>query len=440
MKTMKKIFALTLAMMMVFSLALSANAANPVTIENAQDGATYKIYKMLNVKSQVSDENGIAIVYEIAAGWEEFFQQDNVKTYFDVKADNVVVATDAFNDAAAAAVAALAATYATENNLTFTTPIVNNDSVTASLDDGYYLMTSTLGAKKSTLVNINGSSLTIREKNTEDDLPKIEKKVEALGADYKVGDIGNFTITVVCEEGKDTYTVHDLMQGLSVEGTISVRVPEGATATVNNPSTVCTKDCSFEVVVNFGDAKSKAYDEIVITYQAKVLESGVESFSNKAWVENVTDTVDETTTKFTLKKTDGENLLSGAEFELYVDKNEEKIKVPVVAIKDENNNILYYRPAGDNETGVQIVAGEVTIKGLEEGVVYYVKETKAPDGYIPIDGYQQVISDEVKVVNVLGEELPETGGMGTTVLYVMGGLMVAGAVVLLITKKRMSAM
>ncbi len=43
------------------------------------------------------------------------------------------------------------------------------------------------------------------------------------------------------------------------------------------------------------------------------------------------------------------------------------------------------------------------------------------------------------VVNQSGTELPSTGGMGTTIFYVLGGLMMAGAAVLLITKKRMSA-
>lgn len=42
------------------------------------------------------------------------------------------------------------------------------------------------------------------------------------------------------------------------------------------------------------------------------------------------------------------------------------------------------------------------------------------------------------VVNQSGAELPSTGGMGTTLFYVLGGVLVLAAVVLLITKKRMS--
>ena len=46
--------------------------------------------------------------------------------------------------------------------------------------------------------------------------------------------------------------------------------------------------------------------------------------------------------------------------------------------------------------------------------------------------------DEVKILNQSGTELPSTGGMGTTIFYVLGSVLVLGAVVLLVTKKRMS--
>lgn len=43
------------------------------------------------------------------------------------------------------------------------------------------------------------------------------------------------------------------------------------------------------------------------------------------------------------------------------------------------------------------------------------------------------------VVNKSGSTLPTTGGMGTTIFYVVGSILVLGAAILLITKKRMSA-
>ena len=51
---------------------------------------------------------------------------------------------------------------------------------------------------------------------------------------------------------------------------------------------------------------------------------------------------------------------------------------------------------------------------------------------------ETIAATAVVVVNKAGTELPSTGGMGTTVFYVLGAVLVVGAGVLLVTKKRMS--
>ncbi|MDO4357256.1 MAG: LPXTG cell wall anchor domain-containing protein, partial [Clostridia bacterium] len=58
------------------------------------------------------------------------------------------------------------------------------------------------------------------------------------------------------------------------------------------------------------------------------------------------------------------------------------------------------------------------------------------DGSTTVDN---VKVDEVKVLNQTGAELPSTGGMGTTLLYAVGGILVLVAVVLLVAKKRAGA-
>ena len=102
----------------------------------------------------------------------------------------------------------------------------------------------------------------------------------------------------------------------------------------------------------------------------------------------------------------------------------------------------------------------IAVEGLDADT-YYLEETKAPGGYNKLAGPVKVdishtVTDEgahmthtlkqnttdvakVEIENKSGTELPSTGGIGTTIFYVLGSILVIGAVVLLIAKKRMSA-
>ena len=120
-----------------------------------------------------------------------------------------------------------------------------------------------------------------------------------------------------------------------------------------------------------------------------------------------------------------------------------------------------YRVAMNSDTGGTVISngkvttpssGKLRIQGLAEGT-YYLTETQQPAGYnklkdpiqIKIDeaGVIKVVTDkedevtEVKVLNKTGSLLPSTGGMGTTLFYIFGAILVIGSGVVLITKKRM---
>lgn len=97
--------------------------------------------------------------------------------------------------------------------------------------------------------------------------------------------------------------------------------------------------------------------------------------------------------------------------------------------------------------------GKITITGLDADT-YYLREVEAPAGYnkladdvevkiVPTaseDGKTLSLTPvTAKVNNNAGTELPSTGGMGTTIFYVLGSILVVAAVVLLVTKKRMSS-
>ena len=91
--------------------------------------------------------------------------------------------------------------------------------------------------------------------------------------------------------------------------------------------------------------------------------------------------------------------------------------------------------------------GAATFGGIANGT-YYLEETKAPAGYNQLTAPVEVkvnggtteaeLSVTANVANSTGTLLPSTGGMGTTIFYVLGAVLVVGAVVLLVTKKRMS--
>ncbi|WP_304737844.1 LPXTG cell wall anchor domain-containing protein, partial [Dubosiella newyorkensis] len=57
---------------------------------------------------------------------------------------------------------------------------------------------------------------------------------------------------------------------------------------------------------------------------------------------------------------------------------------------------------------------------------------------IPADNTAINGNQTVKVLNTTGAQLPATGGMGTTMLYVIGGILLVGSAILLVTRKRMS--
>lgn len=145
------------------------------------------------------------------------------------------------------------------------------------------------------------------------------------------------------------------------------------------------------------------------------------------------------------------NELEGAGFRLYSDEacnNEIKLK--------KNNDGTYSRDFSTGASGVEMISdnkGQFNVKGLDAGT-YYLKETKTPDGYsackvIPVtikadhSRNDQVnlegsnLTNDIVNIKAGGITLPSTGGIGTTIFYVVGGGLMVAAIVLLVTKKRM---
>ena len=142
--------------------------------------------------------------------------------------------------------------------------------------------------------------------------------------------------------------------------------------------------------------------------------------------------------------------LPGAGFRLYSDKD----CTQEVKLYQKDNFYFPIKDATDKKAVEEMYSdkdGKFNIKGLDAGI-YYLKETKTPDGYGACANKEIVISatHDVNHVDLSGNlsttiinkkaggiTLPSTGGIGTTIFYVVGGGLMVAAIVLLVTKKRM---
>ena len=320
-------------------------------------------------------------------------------------------------------------------------------------------------------------------------------------ADYDIGDSIPFQLKATLANNVSSYTTykvvfHDtLSKGLTYNNDAKVYI-DGTetngftvTATVNADGTT-TLTVSCDDVKALGAGNSSV---ITVEYTAKLNENAVlgsagnpnevylEYSNNPNKSENGNNETGETpkdvvivfTYKTIINKVDSENTpLTGAAFKL------EKL------IKGKDGAADTWTTV--KEFTVDETTTSFTFSGLDDGQ-YKLTETKTPAGYNTIDPIYFVIEathdetadaptlktlnayltdangnkqTEMKdgesvnidlgtvdltagsitttVVNKSGSELPSTGGIGTTIFYVLGGVLVLAAVVLLVTKKRMS--
>ena len=465
---------------MTLALSVSALAAGEgsITINNAVKDQTYTIYELLYLESYNKDAG--AYSYKATAAWKTFIESTDIEgKYMHTDGQGYVTWV---KDADPAAFAKLAQAYAAEHT------IENQGSVTATgtkvefknLELGYYLVDSTLGTLCS--LDTTNPAADIREKNAE---PTNVKEVQEDGNsawgnknDADIGQTVNFQSTITAQAGAENYVFHDKMSSGLTFGSVTGITLNGETVNADN-YTIKTSgfatghDCTFEVIFTQDFCNTlKANDKIVISYTATVNENAVIGGNgnlNESKIEygesgKTTTTPPSTTTTYTWKvdvlkyaevtkadsSTKEEKPLSGAVFTLSRD---DKGTDLITLIKVEKN---VYRVAKTDETGITEITtdetGAFTIEGLDSDTYYLIEKT-APAGYntlkepvtitINSDGKVNVTTenpngvDTVKVLNQTGTELPSTGGMGTTIFYVLGGVLMAGAFVLLVVRKRM---
>ena len=397
---------------------------------------------------------------------------------------------------AAAAFAYLANEYAEDTNteVTALATATGGDSAVVTFENlapGYYLVDSGAGTL-CLLCNVAGTTVTVTEKNS---LPYVTKQVSTphttFASDYATACIGetlNYTLSIAAKAGAENYKLVDVApKGITVNTgneysgikvtytpnnsttatTLTIETDYTVTVTENSDSTTTvTVDLTKYCDAHRNDIQNA--DVFTVTYSASLdADATIGSAGN---VNTVTlyygaDSNDDTlgdmtdvgsakvfTYKITLVKQNNKtpaDQLEGAVFKLYSDKDCTN-EIPLVELTktDSGDGVTtYYRVATDEERnaegfeGATIVAGKVDIVGLAGGNTYYLKEITAPKGYkLPENPVTEVtitsINWSVNVTNTTTSQLPSTGGIGTTVFYTVGGILVLAALVLLVNKKR----
>ncbi len=492
MKRMKKIMALVFAMVMVFSLTVTANAAtitinqNPGTAGTA-GAETYVAYKIFDVTKTSDVTEDVTTDTTLGAGSESGFSYTIAKEsawvsvlnnsgYFTLTESanglvyNVKLADDSYNTSA---YAITIADYLLENKPTTLNAVdkqynITSDgtTATATVDDGYYLITSTLG----TNLVLATSNITI---NTKNEYITATKTVEKTN--YNVGDHVAYTITVNLPASVD-YTkqvvVHDTLDSvLSFNEDVEAKIGTDDFKAFS-VSQEATDDCTFEITLDISglapeEDKDPVPKSIVFTYTAELTSDAAadtgyvnKEFTTYSQYKTTEKTAEIKTFDFDLEKTftGSTDKTLEATFKLYPTASEAKGSTAITFKSDATGYVKVDSNDGAGNATITVTAEKpVNVRGLEAGT-YYLTELTTASGYnlltedvkiviaengnVTINNSNGLLSaadSKITVTNNTGTVLPSTGGIGTTILYIIGGILVLVAVIFLIVKKRMKA-
>ena len=498
MKHARKLASLLLALVMVFALATTAFAQDvtvtggtgSITISNAAKGETYTIYKLFDATVN-ADGSSIAYTGTIP---------ESLNTYFTADENGYISATSAAKDGENMSEGLKTALKAWTATATAAATAESDGSALnfKELAYGYYVVTTTQGNQ---VISVDSTmpNVTIVDKNSS--TPKDLSKT-ASSNDVSIGDTVTYTVSFKTSnyygagtEAKEivSYTIEDtLPEFLSNVTVTSIIVDnDGSDTTTNDRTTVTDQFADKKIVIDWYDEANNQflYDNgatVTITYTAVVTDKAdidgngntnkvTVTWTTKGGDEPGPDKVETDETIFTyaiaLKKVNNKgNALPGAVFQF---------PFYVKSTADANGAYIYAGTTAGAGLTNQITtpdSGVIVVKGVKSGS-YEITEVTAPAGYnkltAPVtvqavktsststhttvyldkDGnvvdvsakeievkvdIDTIAATAVVVVNKAGTELPSTGGMGTTVFYVLGAVLVLGAVVLLVTKKRMS--
>ena len=267
--------------------------------------------------------------------------------------------------------------------------------------------------------------------------------IKSNGNTYNITDSSKYTIDTTDLESQNSFVVNIDVKACAKDAGFDLN--NGATITVTY-----TAHLNDKAYVNTAGGSTSNINKVYLTYSNNPKdESSIGKTPESTPVYVYTYQLNNTKHQDTEKGP----ALEGACFRLYSDE----------ACTDQSEVQLYqkdgfYYPIKDvlGKEAVEMKSaanGTFNVKGLDAGT-YYLKEITPPDGYsackvIPVtikadhSRNDQVnlegsnLTNDIVNIKAGGITLPSTGGIGTTIFYVVGGGLMVGALVLLVTKKRM---
>ena len=479
-KILTGIIAGAMALSMVFSAgnALDVKAAGngSITVSNTTKDESYALYKVFDATYEgdkvayTYDGSNSAFLAALQASTSPFTVSEYNGVYSVVRKDTVTddqVIID----------------FIKENNANYGSALQTLKGNGAEikfegLGYGYYYITSTLGTAvtidsatpNATVIDKNQTTTVDKQESVDevhwlyDGYGKVEDPIPTqmvgMKVDYKL------TGTVTQYIGKDQVTfllfTDTLSEGLTANNDVKVTVDgkevnaevnyDGQTTTIK----LVTADANLKPIY-----PSNAQYEI--TYSATVNEKAVDMVQNNEvkLTDNNGNTIGTDRTEVVnynifLVKKDAKTgkVLADAEFKLFTTEKGD-VEIPVVLVSGTGDATSteknVYRVATADEitkgetvkTMVTGTTGVIEVKGFANGT-YYFEETKAPAGYNRLEGRTPATVNgantaEIPVLNNSGSLLPSTGGIGTTIFYILGGILIVAGIAYFIVRRKADA-